>query len=231
MGPREAEALAETMLNSSHYTKAIDFLSAHVAQHPQDYRLGYLYGIALEEEQRSAEAITVFLELLGIDQELPLPTRMTPTTSSTQPSYQQRRWQSLRDEAPSGVVDLLEQTSFDPRRAYAHHHTRRHRQLSSLRVPMALPQRLEEVPSYVIPHLATLTLDQEDLLNTTQVALRTHGYAYPHITLAKALPQGWIDLESLLDEPEIDSNIAGYCTPGHEHDMVQRTSDSHLQSF
>jgi tetratricopeptide (TPR) repeat protein len=167
MGPREAQALAETMIQSSYYAKAIDLLKPHVSNHPQDYRLGYLYGIALEEELRAEEAIAVFLGLLDIDQKLPSPKAPNLTNRASTQSYQQRRWESLREEAPSGVVDLLKQTSFDPRRAYAHRHRSRHRQASPFRTPMALPQQLQDVPKHAIPHIAALTQGQNDLLAIT----------------------------------------------------------------
>src|SRR5207237_10810680 len=54
--PRTLETTADTLCGMREWERAADFLQRHITEHPGDYRLRYLLGVALEEAARPAEA-------------------------------------------------------------------------------------------------------------------------------------------------------------------------------
>ncbi|MEK6248190.1 MAG: tetratricopeptide repeat protein, partial [Planctomycetales bacterium] len=95
--PRTAESIADAMMSAQDWETSIAFLSDSVSQFPDDYRLRYLQAIALEEEDRTDEAIAGFLEMLKIDKELSTPFSKAPKAP----------W------AGYPLIDLLPQQSID----------------------------------------------------------------------------------------------------------------------
>ncbi|MEM7698289.1 MAG: hypothetical protein AAF236_07800, partial [Verrucomicrobiota bacterium] len=70
----DAEAvlgLADAMIVRGGWERAAEFLSEHVERLSADFRVGYLYGVALQENYESERATEVFLSLLDHTEQLP----------------------------------------------------------------------------------------------------------------------------------------------------------------
>ena len=67
---RSIEALADAMIGTQDWERAVEFLAPRLSQYPQDYRLQYLYALALEESDKLTESIDLFLNLLTVEQEI-----------------------------------------------------------------------------------------------------------------------------------------------------------------
>ena len=69
--PRQTEKLAMSLAGRNEWETAAKVLADEVRQHPDDWRLGYLHGVALRESGAKDEAFTRFASLLNADVDLP----------------------------------------------------------------------------------------------------------------------------------------------------------------
>lgn len=107
MAADDALALAKGMTAQQDWKRAASFLEPLVRQHPQDYRLGYLLAVSLEEESRTAEATALFMRLMAQQEELPSITAARKT-ADTRNAYLEK----LKTRMPEGFVDLLRLTDY-----------------------------------------------------------------------------------------------------------------------
>lgn len=71
MDARAVEQMADAMAEKGEWERAVRFLEPLITKHPRDYRLHYLYALALEENGREREAVSAFLRLMDLHEELP----------------------------------------------------------------------------------------------------------------------------------------------------------------
>lgn len=168
--PRNAEAIAEAMMSAQDWETAIKFLTESVSQFPDDYRLRYLQAIALEEEDRTSEAIDGFMEMLRIDKEISTPYPNAPRTPWA--GY------SLSDLLPQESMDYME-FGWLTQQAYSHRQ-QRGRYVSAYRgLPQAgitMPQDLKAARKYALSHVITMaqSMDEEEV-DDLSASAKDHG--------------------------------------------------------
>ncbi len=69
--PRQLETLAGQYISQQSYTLVINLLGPAISRHPGDWRLAYLYAVALEYDKQYDKAFAAFLPLTHIMQEVP----------------------------------------------------------------------------------------------------------------------------------------------------------------
>lgn len=84
---RAIEKMADTLCEHGEWDRAIALLQPLLQRFPEDYRLHYLFAVALEEEGRQAEASSAFSRLLTMHEELPEVLAAPKTASQQPPSY------------------------------------------------------------------------------------------------------------------------------------------------
>ncbi len=71
MDARAIEQMADTIAQTGEWERALTFLEPLLPKHAKDYRLHYLYAIALEEAGREKDAARAFIALMDLHEELP----------------------------------------------------------------------------------------------------------------------------------------------------------------
>ncbi|MBE2283853.1 MAG: hypothetical protein IAE77_10390 [Prosthecobacter sp.] len=71
MDARAVEQMADAMAERGEWERVVLFLEPLIGKHPRDYRLHYLRAVALEENGRERDAVTAFVALLEMHEELP----------------------------------------------------------------------------------------------------------------------------------------------------------------
>ena len=83
---RALERMADSLCQHGEWERAINLLEPVLPLHPEDYRLHYLHAVALEESDRSADAVKAFMHLLDMHEELPaVLVAAASQSSATQP--------------------------------------------------------------------------------------------------------------------------------------------------
>ncbi|SKA86348.1 hypothetical protein SAMN02745166_01285 [Prosthecobacter debontii] len=96
---RVIEKTADTLAANGRWDLTISFLTPLLERFPNDYRLHYLHAVALEEDGQQTKAITAFIHMLGMHEEI-------PSMISAQ-ANSNAQWQTYSGEIP----DLPEGTS------------------------------------------------------------------------------------------------------------------------
>lgn len=99
--PRDAESLVNSMIATQDWAMALEFLEGLLPQYPEDYRLHYLYGLALEEEGHEDRAVQQFLGLMDMKKELPA------VKSATTPFQQYQQYQTYFTIIPEQVREWM----------------------------------------------------------------------------------------------------------------------------
>lgn len=68
--PRNTEKVAASLIQAKEWDMAADFLTRETKSHPDDWRLAYLRGVCLVENDRPDEAVPVFAALLEAEGEI-----------------------------------------------------------------------------------------------------------------------------------------------------------------
>jgi predicted Zn-dependent protease len=71
MDARSLEQMADAICENGAWERAVAFMEPLLPKHPKDYRLHYLYAVALEEAGRDEDAASAFVRLMDLHQELP----------------------------------------------------------------------------------------------------------------------------------------------------------------
>lgn len=200
MDPRDAESIAGTMMSIGAWDSAIRFLQRLLPLHPKDYKLHYQHAVALEEADRTPEAIDAFIELLGFDEEIPGNTnKKVPFTWSRQGVDT-----NIERILPAEAVALLR---LDQCHSTAYRHRRERVQYgrpvglrpANLPSNVALPPTVDDLRDFAISHILILAESPGSPGKSQVVAdLRRHGVANAEILTA--IP--WFGLSNLRDAIE-----------------------------
>ncbi|HWB04783.1 MAG TPA: tetratricopeptide repeat protein [Verrucomicrobiales bacterium] len=170
--PRDLEAMASTLATAQSWTECAEFLKPVLTQFPADYRLAYLYAVALEESGETAPALDAFRSVAAMKVELPggpvKPPQGTPGSAQSSravklankisgvTSRNQTLFQRLAPE-----IEEFEKLSGNLPLAYGYRSVRgtEYRGLSapSPAVAVQLPRSVEFAPVIALPHLKELS--------------------------------------------------------------------------
>ncbi len=156
------ENLAQSMMGIGDWTAAAEFLRPFVEKLPDQYRIGYLYAVALEEDRQESAALAVFSELLRVVEE-PQPENSPSPPSSTSGRFQYL--ESLRQLVPEATIEIVRLQN-STRAAYQHRQESRRRFHSTRVVSPAtvnMPHDIDALHSFCLVHLSTLAqqLDED----------------------------------------------------------------------
>lgn len=200
MDPRDAESIASTMMSIGAWDTAIRFLQGLLPLHPKDYKLRYQHAVALEEAGRTTEAINAFIELLGLDEEIPGNTNTrTPFTWLRQgvDTYIER---ILPAEAVALLrLDQCYSTAYRHRRERLQYGRPVGQRPANLPSNVMLPPTVDDLRDFAVSHILTLA-ESLDSAGKAQVTadLRRHGVANAEILTA--IP--WFGLSNLREAIE-----------------------------
>lgn len=198
---RSIEGIAEAMMGVGDWERAEAFLAPQLVRYVDDYRLRYLYSVALEEVGKTSEAIESFVSLLKIDKEI----------HGRFGKQQQAPWAAYLGPVgalvPQESVDYLELTWIS-NVVYSYKQGRMgggyvsgYRGVAQSAISM--PNDLVTLRKYTLTHLMTMSqLLDEDEQNDLASSLKTVGS-----TNAKVLMQ----LAPQINNPESVLSIA------HDH--------------
>lgn len=99
--------LADAMVARSDMKRAADFISTHRERFPDDYRLAYLQAVALVEDGRTAEAQSLFLDLLSWEVEIAKPAATTASARAV-PAAVLEAQKKAEAQIPKGATDLID---------------------------------------------------------------------------------------------------------------------------
>jgi len=179
--PRNAESLVNSMVTARDWAMALEFLEGLLPQHPEDYRLHYLYALALEEEGHEDRAVQQFLGLLDMQKEL-VTGKSTPARTSAQQQYQ-----SYFTIVPESVREwMMIRNAYT--RAYPRQGSMRYQSYSSRQQAIQLPATVDECRRFALVHLIVLAEGREARREQIQRRLSARGIADAE-TLLHLAPQ------------------------------------------
>lgn len=154
MDRRDAEALADTMCAGRNWALAVEFLEGFLDPFPGDYRLRYLYAVALEEEGRDLEAMDAFVALLSLTAEIP------GHTGQPLASPWAGTGLDLTTLLPEDAQELMT-IKWLQQRAYRYRTTRRpatasYAGSSATRATVLLPPAIEDLSRFALCHIVSL---------------------------------------------------------------------------
>ena len=191
-GDMDADAvlsLADAMIARNGWERAIKFLDEHRSRFPDDYRIGYLRSIALEESAEYDTATEAFLELLAHDKEL----SKTATTNTT--TVSPSNWMSdYYGKLPKGTVEFM-QTSGSNYYAFYYRQRLRSGSVNFQSISsrggsglVRLPNSLTELKTYSTAHLRGLSqslgVDGDDAIKDLARSMKDLGVEQAEILLA-----------------------------------------------
>src|SRR5690606_13876483 len=97
MDVRTAVGIADALMARHEWPRAIRFLEPHIEAHPDDYRLRYLYGVALEENLQNADARKIFIDLLTVDREVEYLDIEPFVLAEMTRAAEDKEWKSIRE--------------------------------------------------------------------------------------------------------------------------------------
>ncbi|QDT68993.1 Anaphase-promoting complex, cyclosome, subunit 3 [Planctomycetes bacterium MalM25] len=216
--PRELEKLADAMVAVGDWERAVEFLEPLVEQHPNDYRLRYLYAVCLEEEDALSQAADQFLRVLSADQEVAKTNQ--PTNPMHSPNWY---WAELEKIAPSGLSKLFEVTQ-SRHTAYAYRQRRNVGMFLAssghgANQSVTTPAKLSQAHAMALAHLSQVSeaLDEEEA-ETLRERITEQGGAETAAAFAifsgsQPNSQG-VDYESLGEAAELPAVMAFYALRG-----------------
>jgi len=197
MSPRDAEAIAGTIMSTGQWEAALRFLQPLVSLHPQDYKLHYQYAMALEMAGRARDAIEVFIDLLGFRHEIP-----GNTGQKKQFSWQRQGMDTnIQQVLPADAVELLRLSQVHAR-VYQYQPGRGpyRRRSAGTPVSVVLPPVIAELQEYVLCRVLTLAGDM-DLQGRSQVSSDLHRSGIANVeALRKISEHGFADFPRAIDE-------------------------------
>ena len=171
--------LADAMIARSGWERSLEFLETHRDRFPDDYRIGYLRAVALEEFGEDEGAIAAFVDLLGREVEI---NKKAASPSANANSYLQARTQ-YHGELPDGTLEIMQWMQSN----YYSFSYRQQLQSGRIRYPSSsissgggglvrLPKSLEELDQYAFGHVHGLCklIDESDV-PAIAASARQHG--------------------------------------------------------
>ncbi|WP_395745810.1 tetratricopeptide repeat protein [Prosthecobacter sp.] len=148
----DALTLAKSMSAQQDWKRVITFLEPLLRRFPEDYRLGYVQAVALEEDGKTAAAVSLFLRLMAHTQELPsiLAATKAPATGKGQ------FYEDLEKRMPKGSADLVWLTSGSSYQAYNYRPSSIRYSGQSPSKAVMIPSALNSLHSMSVAHAVTL---------------------------------------------------------------------------
>ncbi|MBN1974102.1 MAG: hypothetical protein JW787_10720 [Sedimentisphaerales bacterium] len=155
INPRDAQTTAETMIAGTNFELAGKFLEEVLTQHPQDYKLAFLYAMCLEENGEYEQALENFFQILEIKQEIP------GNTAQSLLSQRTGSLDYLGKILPPGAIEIL---SLQQIFSQAYRYQRQYNNLpywymgsrSSQSQTIDLPPTVDDLPGFAMAHILSL---------------------------------------------------------------------------
>lgn len=151
MDADDALTLAKSMTAHQDWKRVISFLEPLLRRFPEDYRLGYLQAVALEEESKTDAAMALFIRLMAQSQELPSVLAAAKTPSSTGNYLEE-----LEKRTPKGYADLILLTSGSSYQAYNYRSNSIRFSGQNASKAVMVPSGLNSLHSMSVTHVITL---------------------------------------------------------------------------
>ncbi|NQZ60454.1 MAG: hypothetical protein HRT88_23655, partial [Lentisphaeraceae bacterium] len=171
-------------LIKSKSSRSADFIKPFLLKFPLDYRIAFLYGIALEENSEDELAAEVFISVLEAKEEVNK--KATPAAATTVHPFTLRHQKMMLKFMPQEAIELM-QVKHHSYTVYSYKNNNT-RHYSSFGVPQKpsfpMPQNLGEIESYVLVHLSAIVARLEDEDKTSIIQkLERSGVDYADIKL------------------------------------------------
>lgn len=208
--PRTLEAIADAMCGIQEWERAADFLSSRINDHPGDYRLRYLLGVAAEEAGRTGDAIAQFTQLLDDQEEMPEVAKKNAQRTGRNPYIEM-----MGKMAPREAIDFLMQSQYRYQ-AYIHQQNRgmRYASVSSAgpASTIQMPAIVDQVRPMAVTHLTTMAKQlEENELADLKRSMKQHGVEAVELMMRVDMNQGnmAVELPAYLEEfPEDETALA-----------------------
>ena len=153
--PRDAQSTAESLIAGTNFDLAEQYLEAVAAQHPEDYKLAFLYAVCLEENGRYEEALQKFIELLDMKQEIP------GNTAQSLASQRSGSLDYLGKILPPGAIEImsLQQVFNQAYRFQRENNNLPYWYMGSSARPsqnIDLPPTVNDLPGFALAHILSL---------------------------------------------------------------------------
>lgn len=183
MDVRSAEDVATTLLKSQRYDLAVSFLKSVLPSHPRNYRLGFLYAVAFEETQDYAGSVDAFVSLLDVKDELP--TARKPAVGGQRAL--KRSWLGVFERILPEETFRFFELQFARHLLYTYRQPGRGHTFGPFGLGQSVPapNSIEELPTYVLGHLAQISrgLDDDERQDLSR-RLTAKGVAYAELKLS-----------------------------------------------
>ncbi|MCX6848798.1 MAG: hypothetical protein NTY98_07745 [Verrucomicrobia bacterium] len=151
MDADDALTLAKSMTAHQDWKRVISFLEPLLRRFPEDYRLGYLQAVALEEESKTDAAMALFIRLMAQSQELP-----SITAAAKTPSIGGNYFEELEKHTPKGYADLIRLSSGSSYQAYNYRSNSIRFSGQNASKAVMVPSSLDVLRSMSVAHAITL---------------------------------------------------------------------------
>ncbi len=168
------ENLAQAIFETGDWSRAADFLRPFVDKFSKHYGIGYLYAVALAENERELDAARVFSSLLRVDEE---PPRLSTTVQS---HHALQEIESQLRVLPPAALELV---SLQTASRFALRHRQMSRQyfgpLGFSQTAVEVPRDLRSLRSYCLAYLSAIGQELEgDDLAEVKADLVSAGVSY-----------------------------------------------------
>lgn len=152
MAPKDALQMADGMAKRGDWARLTEFIEPVWKNHPEDYRVGYVRAVALEEEGKLEAAGQAFIELLKARDELPEVLKAQALVQAQVASYA-RIQKEAQEEMPPEFVELSVILGNGLFQAYYHQYVRRQRMQGGMSGFIRVPANLEQLKGMLALHL------------------------------------------------------------------------------
>ncbi|MDD7986841.1 hypothetical protein PQO01_17965 [Lentisphaera marina] len=167
--------------------KTRKFIAPYLLQYPEDYRISFLYAIAMEEQELNKETAYAYMNVLNATKEVIPLKKASSNTPSIHIHNPNSYYKELAEYLPPDAIDLIKNSN-STHRAYSYKQQGHGR--SFMMSPFAsaqtfpMPQKLSEIEPFILPHLSTiyLTLEAEEQDEVVQ-KLESLGVKYAKLKL------------------------------------------------
>ncbi len=207
MTAEKAEEITKKLLTSQQFKKVISFLDRFNHKFKDNYRLEYLYAVALFNTQEFDKAISKFLSLLEIKKEINISNNML-AVASFNASYRNSLMQQVgfTEEA----VKLMEYMNLKYQINSYSNNNRSYGRGGANSNPIIMPKNLENLKDFVIAHLATImTFQNNSSLESIITKLSDKNIEYAELKLLLLCEQN-IQLKYIKNKNSKSKNIYDY---------------------
>ena len=173
-------------LIKSRSEKTVEFIRPYLLQHPDDYRISFLYAIALEEQDLTVDTALAFLNVLKASKEVSSPKKPAQTNTNPYGYSSHAYYKEMAEYLPQEAIDLVKNSN-SVHNAYSYRrNNRRHYGFSPFgnQAGFPLPKKLEEIEQFIMPHLSTIYQGlEEDEQNEIAEKLDEMGIKYSKLKL------------------------------------------------